>query len=232
MNNTYMLPIHTMTLEQRYEESKITGKLVIPYMKLTVLPTLPETITHLYCHNNLLTILPALPSTLTTVLCFANQLIDMPALPSSLTYLDCSNNQLTSLPILSEKSTHLYCSNNQLKTLPELPILLTHLSCYDNRLTTLPALPKLLYLDYCRNPFTTTFIQLTTRKNPIQNIREYYANRKKQKIQARNTLAIQKAFFHTCVLNDDCLGRIGSYLSGQCGTLSKQLNKLQAILTL
>jgi len=69
--------------------------------KLTLLPTLPSTLTYLDCGSNKLTLLPTLPSGLQFLKCYYNPLTSLPdSLPSSLQNLDCHNNKLTSLPTL------------------------------------------------------------------------------------------------------------------------------------
>ena len=99
---------------------------------LTSLPTLPSTLTKLYCHNNQLTSLPTLPSTLTHLHCSFNQLTSLPTLPTTLIKLYCYNNQLTSLPTLVSTLIELLCYNNQLTSLPTLPTTLIELHCNNN----------------------------------------------------------------------------------------------------
>jgi Leucine-rich repeat (LRR) protein len=79
---------------------------------LTSLPSLPSSLTILYCNNNQLTSLPSIPSSLTILYCNNNQLTSLPSLPSSLRSLSCNNNQLTSLPSLPSFLIELYCENN------------------------------------------------------------------------------------------------------------------------
>jgi hypothetical protein len=57
----------------------------------------------------------------------------------------------------------------------------------------------------------------------------YYATIQEQ---SRNTLALQQTLAkgYNCVLNDDCIHILGSYLSGQSGTLPMQITKLRTIL--
>ncbi len=118
---------------------------------LTVLPSLPISLTYLDCGLNSLTTLPSLPDSLTHVNCKYNQLSTLPSLPSSLTYLYCFNNQLTALPSLPGSLTELHCYNNQLTVLPALPSSLTLLYCFDNPLSALPSLPGSLIILYCWN---------------------------------------------------------------------------------
>jgi len=243
---------YKMNLQQRIKKSKRTGKLDISNMGLTTMPTLPPGLIFLNCSNNRLTSLGTLPPTLTELDCSNNQLVTLPTLPSTLTHLCCSNDQLTTLPTLPSMLTWLACNCNQLTTLPILPSMLTLLICYDNQLTTLPTLPSTLieYIDCshnrlqtlpplpstltwlaCKNnPYTQVFADLmgTTYEETIQGIRMYYV-----KEQSRNVLALHHTLGkgYNCVLNDDCLNLVGSYLSGQSGTLPMQITRLRTILT-
>ena len=206
-----------MTLQQRIEESERTGKLNVSYMGLSTLPPLPPTLKKLNCYNNLLQTLPELPSTLVELVCSSNQLATLPALPSTLTRLSCFDNELL--------------------TLPRLPPTLLSLHCSDNLLTILPALPSTLTELYCgANPYNPLFAELTASKDPIRTlhgnihgVKMYYTNIKKQ---LRDKLTLQQTLGKdaNCILNDDCLTMIGSYLSGQSGTLPMQIAKLQTFL--
>ena len=97
-------------------------------------------------------------------------------------------------------------------------------------LTTLPTLPSTLTCLACKNnPYTQVFADLmgTTYKETIQRIRMYYALQ-----QSRNILALHHTLGkeYNCVLNYDCLNAVGSYLSGQSGTLPMQITRLRTIL--
>lgn len=206
-----------MTLQERIEESERTGKLNVSYMGLTTLPPLPPTLKKLNCYNNFLITLPELPSSLIELVCSGNQLTTLPALPSNLTRLYCYENELITLPRLPPTLTSLYCSHNRLTILPPIPSTLTELFCNDN-------------------PYNPLFADLTASKDPIltlhgniKGVKMYYTNIQKQ---LRSTLALQRTLGKDarCILNDDCLIIIGSYLSGQSGTLPMQLANLQTIL--
>jgi len=181
--------------------------------------------------------LPPLPPNLKKFNCYNNLLKTLPELPSTLIELVCSGNQLTTLPTLPSTLTRLYCYENELITLPTLPPTLKSLHCNHNRLTILPPLPSTLTELYCNdNPYTPLFAELTTYKSirpmlygNIKGVQMYYASIKKQSC---DTLALQQTLGKgdTCILNDDCLTIIGSYLSGQSGTLPMQIVNLQTIL--
>jgi hypothetical protein len=109
--------------------------------QLTVLPSLPSTLTFLDCSKNQLTALPALPSTLVSLYCFMNQITVLPTLPTPLYSLNCSQNVLTSIPALSSSLWDFSCSYNQITSLPNLPNSLHILICEHNVLTSLPTLP-------------------------------------------------------------------------------------------
>jgi len=106
---------------------------------------------YIHCHNNKLTVLPTLPNSLKELYCSHNELTTLPSLPNSLKHLDCSENKLTELQNLPKGLTHLICSDNLLFILPNLPNCLTHLNCYKNNLTFLPVLPKSLIIEYYHN---------------------------------------------------------------------------------
>jgi len=123
-------------------------KLNCSYNKLTQLPELPFTLTHLYCYYNKLTVLPKLPSILTDLRCYTNNISYLQEFPPTLTCLDCDNNKL------------LY--------LPELPSTLNALICYNNQLTLLPELPSTLkYLYSTHNPFIEYFDSTLYSNNKI-----------------------------------------------------------------
>jgi hypothetical protein len=190
----------------------------------------------LICYINQLTTLPTLPDILVELDCSNNQLTTLPALPDTLVKLDCSKNQLTTLSI-PYKLRDLSCFCNQLTTLPILPNTIESLTCNGNQLTTLPILPNTISSLYFHdNPYNTTFANLITynKKNNfkkikkiIKNIREYYRT---IRIQAKNTVALQLALFkvRSCDIPDHCFSLIGSYLSGEKGSLNTQVDKLRS----
>lgn len=123
---------------------------------LTVLPTLPNSITLLNISKNGLTTLPTLPSSLNVLYSYTNRLTSLPTLPSGLTWLECQDNQLTSLPALPNGIEELHAYNNLLPSLPTLPSNLTILKVSFNQLTSLPILPNFLYrLDCNDNKLTS-----------------------------------------------------------------------------
>ena len=225
-----------MNLQSRIEISKRTGRLCVDSMRLTTLPELPDTLVELDCSGNQLTTLPTLPKTLKKLYCHYNQLTILPTLPNYLKYLICSNNQLTTLSTLPDDLKHLSCNNNQLTSLPTLPDKLRHLDCMDNQLTTIPKLPKLRRFYFEKNKFNIIFSSIITfsckktffnLKLFIRNIKEYYRT---IRIQAKNTVALQLALFRVrnCDIPDHCFSLIGSYLSGEKGSLTMQVSKLRS----
>ncbi len=123
------------------------------FNQLTVLPTLPSSLTLLTCFQNQLTSLPALPSGLTSLECGPNLLTSLPTLPNTLTFLDCGYNRLTSLPTLPNTLITLLCNNNILSILPSLPSSMTQLIVINNQLTSLPTLPINLIDLRCQSNF-------------------------------------------------------------------------------
>jgi Leucine-rich repeat (LRR) protein len=223
----------TELLEGTIEESKKTGKLDVSNIDLISLPELPDNLTHLYCSNNNLTSLPKLPDNLVELDCSNNQLTNLPTLPDTLVELYCNNNQLTTLPALPDILVELNYYYNL--TLAVLPDTLVELDCSNNQLTTLPALPETLVILSCNdNPFNIIFDNLIDyylydQDTIIRNIKEYYQT----KIKAKNTVALQLALFkvRSCDIPDHCFSLIGSYLSGEKGSLNTQVAKLRSKLT-
>jgi hypothetical protein len=87
-----------------------------------------------------------------------------------------------------------------------------------------------------KNPFNTIFSNLIgidiffKNVNQIKkNIREYYRTIE-FRINAMNTIPLQIALYKviSCDIPIDCFSLIGSYLSGEKGTLSTQISKLQS----
>lgn len=159
-------------------------------------------------------------------------LTSLPTLPSTLTKLNCSGNQLTSLPVLPSTLTQLDCSFNEITSLPELPSTLTKLDCSGNQLTTLPRLPSTLTtLDCSYNPYIPEFADFIAELDgeTIPRVRSCQALLKRQ---AGSTLYLKHTLGkgYNCILNDDCLNLIGSYLSGKSGTLTMQITRLKSIL--
>jgi len=207
---------------------------------LTSLPKLPYMLVVLNCDDNQLKFLPTLPDSLTELRCNYNELLTLPLLPNNLIELYCSFNQLTKLTTLQTLPNTLrwlYCNDNYLTTLPTLPRTLDYLYCRNNQLTTLPILPDtLVTLDYYGNPFNKIFSSLikkinifNTIKTTIKNIREYYRTIE-FRINAKNTIPLQIALYKvtSCDIPIDCFSLIGSYLSGENGTLSTQISKLRS----
>jgi hypothetical protein len=160
-------------------------------------------------------------------------LTTLPTLPDTLIHLDCSFNNLTTLPTLPKTLKYLYCFYNNLTSLPTLPKSLVCLCCLNNELTTIPIIPITLVELQCQeNPYNTTFANLITdnQEQNIINIRESY---RPTIIKAKNTLNIQLALFkvRSCDIPDHCFSLIGSYLSGEKGSLTMQVDKLRSKLT-
>lgn len=118
---------------------------------LTSLTTLPNSLVNLECKNNQLTFFNALPASLQTFWCSGNQLTGLPILPDSLKVLSCPFTQLTFLPSLPNNLQQLYCNNNQLSSLPELPGSMQILNCNYNQLHSLPVLQNSLIELHCGN---------------------------------------------------------------------------------
>ncbi len=121
------------------------------YNLLTVLPTLPLSLTFLECSHNQITILPTLPSSLKILFCAYNQLTTLPALPSSVYHIYASLNPITSLPSLPSSLLYLYVDQCQLSSLPLLPNSLKELICRNNQIASLPPLPTFLTKLICGN---------------------------------------------------------------------------------
>ena len=129
------------------------------------------------------------------------------------------------------------CKCNQLTTLPTLPDTLLGLDCSCNQLTTIPILPDRLRLFHCfKNPYNTIFSELIgfdiffkTLDAMKKGVREYYRTIE-FRINAKNTIPLQIALYKviSCDIPIDCFSLIGSYLSGEKGTLSTQISKLQS----
>jgi hypothetical protein len=126
--------------------------------KLTSLPELPSTITHLSCYNNQLTSLPELPSSITNLNCYNNQLTSLPKLPPKLEQLYCHNNLLTSLPKYPSSCISINCSNNKLTSLPDFPprppAQFIRINCSNNKLTSLPIIPSYIHIISINNPIS------------------------------------------------------------------------------
>jgi Secretion system C-terminal sorting domain len=111
---------------------------------ITTIPTLPSSITELWCEVNQIASLPILHEGMNILGLKSNKLISIPALPSTLTQLWCEDNQITSLPTLHNGITILGLKNNNLSYLPALPNTLTRLNINQNHITSLPPLPNTL----------------------------------------------------------------------------------------
>jgi hypothetical protein len=74
------LPFETNEVKRRIYKCILLRSSILDLssLNLTVLPTLPDTLTKLYCYDNQLTVLPELPDTLTDLFCYNNQLIGLP----------------------------------------------------------------------------------------------------------------------------------------------------------
>jgi len=84
--------------------------------KLTVLPTLPNSLVYLICSSNKLSVLPVLPNSLTHLHCGINRLILIPTLPNRLRYLDCEQNLLMFLPKFPDSLTYKCYNYNPVDT--------------------------------------------------------------------------------------------------------------------
>jgi len=86
-----------------YIDIDITNDITFTY---TGSETIPSNVTILTCIQRL-TSLPTLPNTLTKLYCWGNELTSLPELPPTLTDLNCEKNQLTSLPELPPTLTEI-----------------------------------------------------------------------------------------------------------------------------
>ena len=235
-------------LQELVEQSRRTGRLDLSNQNLTSLPTIPESVTVLYCSNNRLTSLPELPPSLKTLSCennrlFAlppfpptleflfssyNQLTSLPNLPDSMKILKCASNQLRSLPDLPKELTLLECSKNHIARLPPLPPKLTQLDCFSNELTVLPDLPNSLKSLICfMNPFQEAYLTLLKEPVPLRAIREYQAEKRKAKELGRHLVGIRT--FEKGKLSNNVVSYMGTLVSGIPRTMNEQLRQTKEI---
>ena len=194
--------------------------------KFTSLPTLPNSIKSLSCHNNLLTSLPtSLPDSLeilnvnnnkfTTLTITENTNLESlyAANNASLTSLDCSDNALTTLQFGGSPLTTLNCNYNQLTSLTLLPSSLKTLNCRHNQLTSLNV--------YSLNELTT----LNCSDNKLTSL-NVSANSKLEELKChRNELASLNVQGLTKLTDFSCANNKLTSLSVQgCTALSTQLN--------
>lgn len=111
---------------------------------LQSLPTLPVTLTDLYCSYTGIATLPAIPNSTTWVVTDGSPLTSIGTLGSGLIHLEVTGSQLTTLPALPASLQELDCSASHIASLPALPAGLTYLRTVQNPLTSLPALPASL----------------------------------------------------------------------------------------
>jgi len=176
------ISLEEFTENKNLDKSKVV-KLNCTYNRLTILPDISNLIslTHLYCHDNLLTDLsmfmnelgiPALIN-LTYLNCHGNKLTDLSGISGliNLTHLNCSNNKLTELSGISAlvNLTHLHCSGNQLTDLSDISMLvnLTHLYCSCNHLANLSGISTLINLTHldCSSNKLTDLSDISTLTN-------------------------------------------------------------------
>ena len=146
---------------------------------ISIIKSLPQTLTYFSCNFNQITVLPVLPPNLSWLDCGLNQLTSIIALPPNLSVLYCSNNSLTTLTNLPNSITQFYCESDNLDSLPTLPNSLQLLFCGYNRLTSLPTLPNnLTYLQCVHNQLTTlpalpnTITEINCYQNTITSLPE------------------------------------------------------------
>ena len=215
-----------MQMQTKIEKARLTGILFISQMDLEELPPLIPTLTHLYCWSNKLTSLPDLPASLTHLYCGGNLLTSLPKLPPNLHSLYCLKNNIETLPPLPPTLKELYCDMNNLESLQSLQNLsLEILSCSKNKLTCIPNLPQSLTQFYAdNNPLTKPFESFLASENPIQQIHNYY----NQKRTAKNLLALQHTLARkdNTPLPDEIFTVIGSFISGKISPLPLQIHNL------
>jgi Leucine-rich repeat (LRR) protein len=132
---------------------------------LTVLPTLPTGLKHLYCASNRLASLPTLPSGLITLHCEGGLFTSLPTLPNTLEDFNCGDGKVTSLPTLPPSLMKLRFYNNKVTTIPTLPASLIWLACSNNLLTSLLTLPSNLTQLACND---NTLMSLPTLPNSLE----------------------------------------------------------------
>lgn len=217
-------------------ENQLTSLPTLPYYlkvlscsenKLVELPDLPESLSELHCVDNLLKKLPELNEALISLHCGRNRLHQLPALNKWLGILDCEQNQLSSLPSLPDSLTMLNCSDNRLKKLPKMPPFLKELHCSGNQLTTLPLLPPSLKVLVCENnPWNPVYAKLLAKPNPIQAVRHYQTERKKELEIAGRNLMRTRLLMKTN-LPENIISHIGKYSTGIQRNLEGQIQNVR-----
>ena len=119
--------IHTDILLRRISNNPTW--LYISDLRITSLPTLPNSLEDLFCSDTKITSLPTLPNRLKELHCYNTLITSLPTLPDSLEIMYCHNTKITTLPALPDKLCSLICRNTQLTTLPKLPKSLRYMSC-------------------------------------------------------------------------------------------------------
>lgn len=145
-NNVHHLPILPTSLNNLSCNNNPIGALP---------NTLPPHLFDLNCSSDSITILPSLPLTLSYFVCNRNNISYIPTLPPLLTELSCSHTLVTTLPLLPHTLATLFCNYCRLTTLPALPDTMVFLMCDHNPgLTCLPQLKKISDLDFSNTAVT------------------------------------------------------------------------------
>jgi Leucine-rich repeat (LRR) protein len=206
--------------------------------KLSTLPDIPDGTVELNFRYNNITSIPPLPASLRKLNCSQNKLKSLPDLPPQLEELDCGDNNLTSLPPLPDTLIVLDCGDNPLKSVPKLPPNLKFFSAFNSRLTYIPEMPESLehiHLEYIplEEPFLTfrNNYYLDGRydyANAFDNLKKvvnsYYANKRHETNLTTLTKTTQTVGLP---FPEDVEAHIGSFLTGETGTIKQQKIKLK-----
>jgi hypothetical protein len=115
---------------------------------LTMLPSLPSTLSNLYCNNNQINNISVLPNSIISINCDSNLLTQLPALPPHLTSLSCNHNLLNSLPLFTAGLVTVNASDNQLNLINNINDSLEFLRLNNNiNLSCLPKIQRLSHLE-------------------------------------------------------------------------------------
>lgn len=166
--------------------------------KITSISHIPETVTRLFCANNMIAVLADLPVSLTELYVNANHIatIDLTEVPN-LKILNISENDLAELTDLPESLLKLYCSDNHIAQLDlETAQRIDVLHCSNNKLMVLQNVPKSLRdLKMENNPmaeikaFAKTAIQrkedVANKITYVESIQEYFRLKSKYDMKAK-----------------------------------------------
>lgn len=194
------------------------------------LPPLPNSLLYLEMRHCNLTSVPNLPGSIKDIDLQDNQIKELPpTLPPTLETMNFDNNEITKLPPFPPKFQEGNFWGNPIQTIPRIPDSKPLLILSEDSLKEpFKAIMKKYYTLYNSSNFTPAIEYLYTAVNEYYDLLEKAKNTQAVQLVSKDGSFTRKRANGTEQYIPDIATVVGSYLSGEKGTLQQQMTKLKS----